>query len=168
MGFWRREKARIHVKNRFMMSRDDTRAWNGFLMKRSVRNTEAAHSDIGERTIGRRTWGRSDRGSLREEFGMLMSSPSPPWGPGPSPPGSPLRVLSLPGTGNVGILTVANYRTHDQLSALVALNQQILTLYSEMPLPINHPTVVILEHYLDVSPTCDEVFSAWKEAAQVR
>jgi hypothetical protein len=99
---------------------------------------------------------------------MLMSSPSLPWGPGPSPPGSPLRVLSLPGTGNVGILTVANYRTHDQLSALVALNQQILTLYSEMPLPINHPTVVILEHYLDVSPTCDEVFSAWKEAAQVR
>jgi hypothetical protein len=133
MGFWRREKARIHVKNRFMMSRDDTRAWNGFLMKRSVRNTEAAHSDIGERTIGRRTWGRSDRGSLREEFGMLMSSPSLPWGPGPSPPGSPLRVLSLPGTGNVGILTVANYRTHDQLSSFwstTSMSLQLATRYS--------------------------------------
>ncbi|OCF45143.1 hypothetical protein I317_00945 [Kwoniella heveanensis CBS 569] len=46
--------------------------------------------------------------------------------------------------------------------AFVSFRQQIVTPYSALPLAINHPTVVILQHYLDASSTCEEVFRAWQ------
>ncbi|KAL7418746.1 hypothetical protein Q5752_006429 [Cryptotrichosporon argae] len=52
--------------------------------------------------------------------------------------------------------------------AIVSLQQQILTLTSSLPLPISHATIVILQHYLEVSPTVEEVFAAWRKADEVR
>lgn len=52
-------------------------------------------------------------------------------------------------------------------AALVSFHQQILTPYSSLPLAISHTTVLILQHYLDVSPTVDEIFAAWKAADEV-
>ncbi|TXT07482.1 hypothetical protein VHUM_03202 [Vanrija humicola] len=52
--------------------------------------------------------------------------------------------------------------------ALVSFHQQILTPYSSLPLPITHPTVLIIQHYLDASPTADEIFNAWKSAEETK
>ncbi|KAE8538308.1 hypothetical protein D1P53_005650 [Cryptococcus gattii VGV] len=52
--------------------------------------------------------------------------------------------------------------------AFVSFRQQIVTPHSELPLAINHPTVVILQHYLDISPTCDEIFRAWQVGEQTK
>ncbi|CAK9785304.1 hypothetical protein CC85DRAFT_206078 [Cutaneotrichosporon oleaginosum] len=52
--------------------------------------------------------------------------------------------------------------------ALVSFHQQILTPYSSLPLAISHATVLILQHYLDVSPTVDEIFAAWKAADEAK
>lgn len=52
-------------------------------------------------------------------------------------------------------------------AALVSFHQQILTPFSDLPLAISHQTVLILQHYLDVSPTTDEIFAAWKAADEV-
>ncbi|BEJ10826.1 hypothetical protein CspHIS471_0102480 [Cutaneotrichosporon sp. HIS471] len=52
--------------------------------------------------------------------------------------------------------------------ALVSFHQQILTPYSNLPLTISHATVLILQHYLDVSPTVDEIFAAWKAADEAK
>ncbi|KAL1411880.1 hypothetical protein Q8F55_002862 [Vanrija albida] len=52
--------------------------------------------------------------------------------------------------------------------ALVSFHQQILTPYSSLPLPITHPTVLIVQHYLDASPTADEIFNAWKSAEETK
>ncbi|WVF66097.1 hypothetical protein IAT40_000836 [Kwoniella sp. CBS 6097] len=46
--------------------------------------------------------------------------------------------------------------------AFVSFRQQIVTPYSALPLAINHPTVVILQHYLDASSSCEEIFKAWQ------
>lgn len=51
--------------------------------------------------------------------------------------------------------------------ALVSFHQQILTPNSALPLPITHATVLIIQHYLDASPTADEIFNAWKSAEEV-
>ncbi|WVQ84141.1 hypothetical protein IAT38_006288 [Cryptococcus sp. DSM 104549] len=52
--------------------------------------------------------------------------------------------------------------------AFVSLRQQITTPYSQLPLAINHPAVVVLQHYLDLSPTCDEIFRAWQVGDQTK
>lgn len=52
--------------------------------------------------------------------------------------------------------------------AFVSFRQQIVTPYSELPLSINHPTVIILQHYLDISPACDEIFRAWQVGEQTK
>ncbi|OXG21306.1 nucleolar pre-ribosomal-associated protein 1 [Cryptococcus neoformans Tu259-1] len=52
--------------------------------------------------------------------------------------------------------------------AFVSFRQQIVTPPSELPLSINHPTVVILQHYLDISPACDEIFRAWQVGEQTK
>ncbi|WVQ93728.1 hypothetical protein IAU59_000805 [Kwoniella sp. CBS 9459] len=46
--------------------------------------------------------------------------------------------------------------------AFVSFRQQIVTPHSALPLAINHPTVVILQHYLDASSSCEEIFRAWQ------
>jgi len=43
-----------------------------------------------------------------------------------------------------------------------------VTPHSQLPLEITHPTILILQHYLDTSPTADEIFKAWKLAEEVR
>jgi nucleolar pre-ribosomal-associated protein 1 len=53
------------------------------------------------------------------------------------------------------------------VTALVAFHQQILTPQSKLPLAITDPTVLIIQHYFDVSPTLDEVFNAWQEGDKV-
>ncbi|OCF73524.1 hypothetical protein I204_05367 [Kwoniella mangroviensis CBS 8886] len=52
--------------------------------------------------------------------------------------------------------------------ALVSFRQQIVTPHSSLPLAINHPTVVILQHYLDTSSTCEEIFRAWQIGDQTK
>ncbi|TYJ56309.1 hypothetical protein B9479_003000 [Cryptococcus floricola] len=52
--------------------------------------------------------------------------------------------------------------------AFVSFRQQIVTPHSTLPLAITHPTVIILQHYLDVSPTCDEIFRAWQIGDQTK
>jgi nucleolar pre-ribosomal-associated protein 1 len=42
-----------------------------------------------------------------------------------------------------------------------------VTPHSALPLEITHPTILILQHYLDTSPTADEIFKAWKLAEEV-
>jgi hypothetical protein len=51
--------------------------------------------------------------------------------------------------------------------ALVAFQQQILTPHSKLPLAITDPSVLIIQHYLDVSPTCDEILKAWQDGTRV-
>lgn len=51
--------------------------------------------------------------------------------------------------------------------ALVSFHQQIHTYQSKLPLPISNPTVTIIQHYLDVSPVCEEILNAWKEGDRV-
>lgn len=52
--------------------------------------------------------------------------------------------------------------------AIVSFHQQIHTYHSKLPLPISNPTVTIIQHYLDVSPACEEILSAWKEGDRTR
>ncbi|KAK8861738.1 hypothetical protein IAR55_002561 [Kwoniella newhampshirensis] len=52
--------------------------------------------------------------------------------------------------------------------AFVSFRQQIVTPYSTLPLAITNPVVIILQHYLDVSPTCDEIFRAWQVGDQTK
>ncbi|WWD09124.1 hypothetical protein V865_007246 [Kwoniella europaea PYCC6329] len=52
--------------------------------------------------------------------------------------------------------------------AFVSFRQQIVTPHSSLPLAINHPTVIILQHYLDTSPTCEEIFRAWQIGDQTK
>ncbi|KAK4684154.1 nucleolar pre-ribosomal-associated protein 1, partial [Tremellales sp. Uapishka_1] len=52
--------------------------------------------------------------------------------------------------------------------SMVAFHQQIITPHSALPLAITHPTILILQHYLSVSPTCDEIFGAWLQGDQGR
>lgn len=74
----------------------------------------------------------------------------------------------MPGTGNVCLPTTdRNVELRADRTALVAFHQQILTLHSQLPLPISHPTVVVIQHYLDLSPTCDEIFGTWQEGDKV-
>lgn len=53
------------------------------------------------------------------------------------------------------------------LAAFVSFRQQIVTPHSTLPLAITNPTVIILQHYLDASPTCDEIFRVWQVGDQV-
>lgn len=43
-----------------------------------------------------------------------------------------------------------------------------MTLHSDLPLPITHQTVVLLQHYIQVSPTVDEIFDAWRNGDRSR
>ncbi|ORY24442.1 ribosome 60S biogenesis N-terminal-domain-containing protein, partial [Naematelia encephala] len=52
--------------------------------------------------------------------------------------------------------------------SFVSFHQQILTASSLLPLPIAHSTIVILQHYLDASPTLDEIFECWSYADKSR
>ncbi|WWD16337.1 hypothetical protein CI109_100763 [Kwoniella shandongensis] len=52
--------------------------------------------------------------------------------------------------------------------AFVSFRQQIVTPHSSLPLAITNPTVIILQHYLDASPTCDEIFRAWQVGDQTK
>ncbi|WWC58327.1 uncharacterized protein I303_100867 [Kwoniella dejecticola CBS 10117] len=52
--------------------------------------------------------------------------------------------------------------------AFVSFRQQIATTHSALPLAINNPTVVIIQHYLDTSPTCEEIFRAWQIGDQTK
>nr|XP_019014593.1 uncharacterized protein I206_00676 [Kwoniella pini CBS 10737]OCF53374.1 hypothetical protein I206_00676 [Kwoniella pini CBS 10737] len=52
--------------------------------------------------------------------------------------------------------------------AFVSFRQQIVTPHSALPLAINNPTVVIIQHYLDTSPTCEEIFRAWQIGDQTK
>ena len=52
--------------------------------------------------------------------------------------------------------------------ALTALSQQIHTTHSTLPLAISHPTVQILQQYLDVSPSLDEILEAWRDGDKHR
>lgn len=42
-----------------------------------------------------------------------------------------------------------------------------MTPFSSLPLPITHQTVLILQQYLELSPTVDEIFHAWNVAQEV-
>lgn len=52
-------------------------------------------------------------------------------------------------------------------TAIVSFHQQIVTPFSQLPLPITHQTVLILQQYLELSPTADEIFYAWNVAQEV-
>nr|XP_019048954.1 hypothetical protein I302_02734 [Kwoniella bestiolae CBS 10118]OCF27884.1 hypothetical protein I302_02734 [Kwoniella bestiolae CBS 10118] len=52
--------------------------------------------------------------------------------------------------------------------AFVSFRQQIVTPHSSLPLALNHPAVVIIQHYLDISPTCEEIFRAWQIGDQTK
>ena len=47
--------------------------------------------------------------------------------------------------------------------ALISFSRQIHTAHSALPLTISHPSAIIIQHYIDVSPSLDEVFSSWRE-----
>lgn len=53
-------------------------------------------------------------------------------------------------------------------SAYIAFHQQILTPYSALPLALNHPSIVILQHYHSLSPNFDEIFNVWKEGDRTK
>ncbi|ORX35335.1 ribosome 60S biogenesis N-terminal-domain-containing protein [Kockovaella imperatae] len=57
---------------------------------------------------------------------------------------------------------------NDPLQSLVALGQQIHVVHSELPLAITDPRVVLLQQYLDLSPSGDEIFAAWQEGDKRR
>jgi hypothetical protein len=52
--------------------------------------------------------------------------------------------------------------------ALVSFDTQIRVPHSKLPVPINHPNVVLAQHYIGLSPGLDEIFKAWKSATEVR
>lgn len=52
--------------------------------------------------------------------------------------------------------------------ALNAINNQIRIPHSQQPVAITHPNVVLVQHYLALSPRLDEVFHVWKSAVEVR
>ncbi|WVR03656.1 hypothetical protein IAU60_000651 [Kwoniella sp. DSM 27419] len=52
--------------------------------------------------------------------------------------------------------------------SFVSFRQQIVTSCSALPLGITHPTVVILQHYLETSPACEEIFRAWQIGDQTK
>lgn len=72
------------------------------------------------------------------------------------------RQCTLDMTPRVDVTRRAN------TSAIVSFHQQIHTYQSKLPLSISHPTVTILQHYLDVSPSCEEVLNAWREGDRVK
>jgi nucleolar pre-ribosomal-associated protein 1 len=49
----------------------------------------------------------------------------------------------------------------------VAFYQQIHTYRSKLPLSISDPTITVIQHYLDVSPDCEEILNTWKEGDRV-
>nr|ODN91496.1 hypothetical protein L204_05480 [Cryptococcus depauperatus CBS 7855] len=50
----------------------------------------------------------------------------------------------------------------------ISFRQQIVTPYSQLPLALLHPAIVILQQYLEVSPTCDEIFRTWQIGYQAK
>ena len=52
-------------------------------------------------------------------------------------------------------------------TAFIALHQQIVTPHSQLPLPITHQSVLIIQHYLALSPNLEEVFKSWSTAFDV-
>ena len=53
-------------------------------------------------------------------------------------------------------------------TALSALHEHISTPNSRLPLAINHPIISVLQQYLELSPTCDEIFASWQQGDRVR
>lgn len=59
------------------------------------------------------------------------------------------------------------YLSSRLLAALNAVNNQIRVPYSQQPVAITHPNVVLVQNYLALSPKMDEVFQAWKRGYEV-
>lgn len=53
------------------------------------------------------------------------------------------------------------------ISALNAVNNQVRVPFSQQPVPITHPNVVLIQNYLALSPKMDEIFQAWKTGVEV-
>ncbi|KAJ9109209.1 hypothetical protein QFC21_000538 [Naganishia friedmannii] len=78
--------------------------------------------------------------------------------------------------GNAGTRTVyKTYKTGKEIQTAVefgskeslnAINHQIRIPHSQQPVAITHPNVVLVQHYLALSPRLDEVFHVWKIAAE--
>lgn len=59
-----------------------------------------------------------------------------------------------------------DYQANARL-AFIAFHQQIVTPHSQLPLPITHQSVLIIQHYLALSPNLEEVFKSWSTAFDV-